>query len=180
MAYTRLNLSNGITFDAAHVSHMEDGIAAATEAAEAALSASPIQYIESLDESNLVNLRDLATGSYVLYGYFKPYAGAPNTLTIDTQLINVARKSAGSHVLIFSTLNSVVNFLEILVDSSAESGFTYNRTDIKLTDLYGLIAKVSDLEKTVTAEGITLTDRTAGTSCTVYVDNGELKVEAAE
>lgn len=110
-----------------------------------ALANIPIQYITSLDEANLVNLRDLATGSYVLYGYFRPFAGSPNTLTIDTQLVNVVRKSAGSHVLIFSTLNSIVNFLEILVDSSNSYGFTYTRTDIKMLDLHGLIAKVGDL-----------------------------------
>lgn len=110
-----------------------------------ALANKPLQYITSLDEANLVNLRDLATGSYVLYGYFRPFAGSPNTLTIDTQLVNVVRKSAGSHVLIFSTLNSIVNFLEILVDSSNSYGFTYTRTDIKMLDLHGLIAKVGDL-----------------------------------
>lgn len=144
MAYERLNLENGIVFDATHVKHLEDGIAAAHKAAESASGGSgPIGYVESLDESNLVNLRDLESGSYVLYGYFKPYAGAPNTLTIDTQLINVARKSAGSHILIFSTLNGVVNFLEIMVDNTAEKGFTYTRTDINLLELNALLKSVS-------------------------------------
>lgn len=153
MAYERLNLSNGITFNASHVKHLEDGIEAAMTAAESASGGSgPIGYVESLDESNLVNLRDLESGSYVLYGYFKPYAGAPNTLTIDTQLINVVRKSAGSQVLIFSTLNSVVNFLEILVDSTADTGFTYTRTDISMLDLHALIEKVGDLAGLSTTE----------------------------
>lgn len=112
----------------------------------------PIPLIESLDSSNLKNLRDLDTGTYVLYGYFQPYAGAPNTLTFENQQINVARKSAGSHVLVFSTLNSVVTFLEILVDSTAASGFTYSRTNISMLDLHALIAKVGDLEGLNTTE----------------------------
>lgn len=153
MAYERLNLKNGTTLDESHVKHLEDGIVAAHEAAGAATGgSSPIKYVESLDKSNMKNLRDLETGSHVLYGYFKPYAGAPNTLTIDTQLVNVVRKNEGSHILIFSTLNSIVNFLEIMVDSTNERGFTYTRTDIDMLDLHALIEKVGNLEGLTTTE----------------------------
>lgn len=117
---------------------------------------SPVQYIESLDESNLTNLRDLETGTYVMYGYFRPHSGSSNILTFDNLQVNVVKKTAGSHVLVFSTLNSMVNFLEILVDESAESGFTYSRTDISMLDLFGLIAKVGTLDDLTTTEKTSL------------------------
>lgn len=102
-----------------------------------------IPYIESLDEANLVNLRDLETGSYVMYGYFIPYSGSSNILTFDNLLVNVVKKTAGTHVLVFSTLNSVVDFLEILVDETAEKGFTYTRTSLNLLEMNALLQSIT-------------------------------------
>lgn len=116
----------------------------------------PIQYIESLDESNLANLRDLETGTYVLYGYFYPFAGAADTLTCDNTLVSVAHLSAGSHVLVFNPLNCKVNFVEILVDESAEGGHTYTVDLIDMRDLNTLIAMVGDLEGLSTTEKTSL------------------------
>lgn len=112
----------------------------------------PIQRVESLDESNMKNLRDLATGSYVLYGYFRPYAGASNYLPFDNLLVNVYHVDEGSHLFEFSTANSEVNFIEILVDASAESGFTYSRTAISMLELNGLVAKLGNLDELATTE----------------------------
>ena len=61
-----------------------------------------VQRIESLDENNLVNLRDLESGSYVLYGYFTPYSGAPESFTIDNCFAAVVHLNAGSHVMVYS------------------------------------------------------------------------------
>lgn len=133
----------------------------------------PVQYVESLDESNLANLRDLATGPYVLYGYFYPYDGAADTLTCDNTLVSVAHLSAGSHVLVFNPLNCKVNFVEILVDETAASGFTYS---VQLIDMRDLNA----LKNLVSAEGINLTDRTTGTAYTLYIDNGKLTMAESE
>lgn len=116
----------------------------------------PIQYIESLDESNLANLRDLETGTYVLYGYFYPFAGAADTLTCDNTLVSVAHLSAGSHVLVFNPLNCKVNFVEILVDESAEGGHTYSVDLIDMRDLNALIAMVGELEGLNTTEKTSL------------------------
>lgn len=124
--------------------------AMARQALDAAIGTSPIQYIESLDESNLKNLRDLTTGSYVLYGYFRPYAGAPNFLPFDNLLVNVYHVDEGSHLFEFSTANSEVNFIEILVDSTAADGFTYTRTAINMLDLSKLIGRVATLEASAT------------------------------
>ena len=112
----------------------------------------PIQRVESLDESNLKNLRDLETGSYVLYGYFRPYAGASNYLPFDNLLVNVYHVDEGSHLFEFSTANSEVNFIEILVDSTADSGFTYSRTAISMLELNGLIGKMGNLNELATTE----------------------------
>lgn len=131
----------------------DDLVSALNELSAGAGSGSgPIQRIESLDESNLLNLRDLETGSYVLYGYFRPYAGASNYLPFDNLLVNVYHVDEGSHLFEFSTANSEVNFIEILVDSTADSGFTYSRTAINMLELSGLIAKLGNLDDLTTTE----------------------------
>lgn len=112
----------------------------------------PIPYIESLDESNLANLRALDTGTYVLYGYFYPYPGAADTLTCDNTLVSVKKLSAGSHVLVFNPLNCKVNFVEILVDDTADSGFTYSVQLIDMRDLNTLIAMAGSLDELTTTE----------------------------
>lgn len=131
----------------------DDLVSALNELSAGAGSGSgPIQRIESLDESNLKNLRDLETGSYVLYGYFRPFAGAPNYLPFDNLLVNVYHVNEGSHLFEFSTANSEVNFIEILVDASAEGGHTYSRTAFNLLELNGLIDKVGNLAELATTE----------------------------
>ena len=105
--------------------------------------------VESLDKENpenFVQLRDLETGVYMLYGYFSPHVGSDTTMIFDNALVSISRKDAGTHLMCFTALNCKVNFLEILVDESAPSGYTYTRTDIKLLDLHGLIARVEALE----------------------------------
>ena len=107
-----------------------------------------IKRVESLDTTTpggLVNLRDLETGLYVLYGYFSPYANSDMSMTFDNTMVVVSRKNAGSHFLVFTGLNSKVNFLEILVDESQPGGHTYTRTDLVMLDMHNLIAKVGDL-----------------------------------
>ena len=118
----------------------DDLVSALNElSANAGSGSCSIQRIESLDESNLKNLRDLEAGSYVLYGYFRPYAGAANILPFDNLLVNVYRADEGSHLFEFSTANSEVNFIEILVDDTADDGFTYTRTAINMLELIGRV-----------------------------------------
>lgn len=113
---------------------------------------SPIKYHESLDRTNPAFLRDLESGSYVLYGYYKPFNGSSNNLSFDGLLANVVNISAGSHILVFSTLNSKVDFLAIEVDSTQTSGYKYERTSMSLLDLNALIAKVGNLNSLSTTE----------------------------
>lgn len=110
----------------------------------------PFQYIESLDTSNLVNLRDLESGCYVLYGKFRPYAGASNILTFSSSLqVNVVTKTAGTHVQVFYPVNNVVQFLSITDDS-------YERTNIYLNDINTAVGYIGSLNDLTTTEKTSL------------------------
>lgn len=104
-----------------------------------ALVNKPITRIESLDEANLANLRDLDSGLYILYGYFNPFPGSPEAITYDNALVAVAKLTAGSHVLVFTPLNFKFYCEEILVDDTNDRGFTYTRETVNLLDLNALL-----------------------------------------
>ena len=99
-----------------------------------------IKRVESLDTQNLVNLRDLESGQYVIYGYFSPYENSDISISADNSLISVVWKTAGSHIICLDPLNAKIVFFEILVDESEPKGYQYTRTVIPLLDLYGLLA----------------------------------------
>lgn len=108
-----------------------------------------IKRVESLDTSSpekLVQLRDLDSGVYMLYGYFSPYRGSDTSMIFNDTIVSIARKDAGTHLMCLTALNCKINFLEILVDETSPAGHTYKRTDINLLDLHGLIARVEALE----------------------------------
>ena len=129
MAYEKLNLTDDSVLTAAHLAHFEQGIADAHTG---------IRRIESLDTENaenLVQLRDLESGVYILYGYFSPYHDSHSTLIIDNKLVSVAHLAAGSHLFVFTPLNAKVDFLEILVDETQEGGHTFSRRVIEFLEL---------------------------------------------
>ena len=129
MAYEKLNLTDDEILTAEHLAHMEQGIFDAD---------SGIRRIESLDTENpenLVQLRDLESGVYILYGYFSPFRDSHSTLIIDNKLVSVAHLAAGSHLFVFTPLNAKVDFLEILVDETQEGGHTFSRRVIELLEL---------------------------------------------
>lgn len=128
-----------------------DDLVAAVNAAAESGGECNIQRIES-DSSNYVYLKDLASGVYILYGYFRPYNGSGSRLAFDNILVSVAADSTESHILALTTINSKVDFFTIKVDSTQTSGYAYARTNISLMDLYGLLGKVGDpSELTTTA-----------------------------
>lgn len=152
MGYTKQNFKNGQTLDAEHLIKIEDGILDC-ESAIANISTSGgnsgsgsqetsndchIIYLTS-DTSNMLNLRDLASGTYVLYGKFRPYAGSTATVTFASDLlVNIITKTAGTHVQVFYPVNNCVQFLNI-TDSS------YERTNVYLNDLVTHVGTLSDL-----------------------------------
>ena len=94
-----------------------------------ATSGGPIAYVESLDNDNLLNLRDLDSGSYVVRGRFRPFAGADSTMNFSSSLmVNIIKTTAKSSIQIFYPVNNCVQFLEI-TDSE------YTRTNVYLNDL---------------------------------------------
>ena len=111
-----------------------------------------IKRIESLDQEHLVNLRDLDSGHYNIYGYFSPYENSDISLSADNSMVSVIRKNAGSHIICLDPLNAKIVFFEILVDETAEKGFTYTRTIIPILEVYKLIDKVGNLEELNTTD----------------------------
>lgn len=95
-----------------------------------------IQRIESTDTENMVVLRTLESGSYVLYGRFKPYEGADSTMTFSSGLlVNVIKRTADTHIQIFYPVNNCVQHLTI-------TDTEYTRKDVYLNDLQAAAAAV--------------------------------------
>ncbi len=92
-----------------------------------------IQRIESLDETNLKNLRDLDSGTYILYGYFNPFSGSPDSITIDNCFAAAVHLNAGSHVMVYNPRNFKIECYEIL--GNADEGYSYTRDVISMLDL---------------------------------------------
>ena len=88
-----------------------------------------IRKIESLDLNNMLILRDLDSGTYVLYGEFKPYPEADSTISFSSDiLVTIIRRTNDSQVQIFYPHNNCVQYLKI-TDTS------YERTNVYLNDL---------------------------------------------
>lgn len=88
-----------------------------------------IQRIESTDTENMVVLRNLESGSYVLFGRFKPYEGADSTMTFSSgMLVNVIKRTADTQIQVFYPVNNCVQHLTI-------TDTEYTRKDVYLNDL---------------------------------------------
>ena len=116
---------NGVTCD-----HTGEGYEAALPKSQVQSDGSgPIQQIESMDTANMIVLRDLESGTYVLRGRFVPYAGADSTMNFSSSLlVNVIKRTADTQIQIFYPVNNCVQYLKI-TDS------TYERKDVYLNDL---------------------------------------------
>ena len=90
---------------------------------------SPIKYVESVDTDNPLYLRDLESGTYILYGKFKPFNGSTSTCTFSTgMLVSVIRNTSISYMQIFYSKNNTIQYCEITDD-------TFDRTDAKLINM---------------------------------------------
>lgn len=162
-----------------------------------ALANLPITYIESIPgpdatADDLVAIRDLTNGFYILYGKFTPHKGSGYVYTFsDNVLVSIVRKTSASHVQIFYPVNNALQYLQITDNS-------YNRQDAKLVNMEDITRRVSTIsetsddehypsakavydavkaERTAAREYITLTDSATGTPYRVYVANGKLAME---
>ena len=93
----------------------------------------PVKFVES-DKTDKVCLRDLETGIYILYGYFKPFPGSNSTIIIDNLLMHVYTGDAYTYMSCI-TADGIVNVYEILVDETNSYGYTYTRYRYKLDEL---------------------------------------------
>lgn len=88
-----------------------------------------VTYLESNDTDNLINIRDLDSGTYVFYGRFRPYAGASSTMTFSSNLtVNIVKRTSDTQVMVFYPVNNCVQYL-LITDSS------YERTNVYLNDI---------------------------------------------
>ena len=106
----------------------------------------PVKLIESLDTENIMSLRDIESGSYVLKGYFKPYAGCDSTMTFGSSLVvSILKRSDASHVQVFYPYNNCVQYIKA-TDSS------YEQNNVYLNDLTTCRGSSNELTDTVTGK----------------------------
>ena len=88
----------------------------------------PIKYVEN-DGSTPMYLRELESGTYVLYGKFKPFNGSTGTFTFSTgMLVSVIKNTETTYVQVFYSKSNTIQYLEITDEA-------YQRKDAKLVDM---------------------------------------------
>lgn len=137
MGYNKLNLSDGVILNASHLAHLEQGI----EEAHTGI----IRVESAINGKPQVNMRDLESGTYYLYGYFSPFENSNSSIVCE-DLVHVAHRNAGSHLMCMSALNAKITFIEILVDETAPGGYTFTRQNFDMLAINGLLARVATLE----------------------------------
>lgn len=152
MPYTKQNFINGNVLNAEQLIVIEDAILelqdslADLKRLTDSDTNSPIKYVESTDTSNLLNLRDFESGTYILSGKFHPYAGSTASISFTSALlVNIITKTAGTHVQVFYPVNNCVQFLNITDDS-------YERTNIYLNEL---LENIENLQNKISGTIIT-------------------------
>lgn len=89
----------------------------------------PIKYVKSLDKDNPLYLRDLESGTYILYGKFRPFNGSTGTFTFSTgMLVSIQKSTAMTYVQVFYSKSNTIQYLEITDE-------TYTRKDAKLINM---------------------------------------------
>lgn len=98
-----------------------------------------ITYVESSTD-NMVNVRDLESGTYVFLGKFKPFAGSTSTLSFSSRLlVNIVRGSSYTSMMVFYPVNNCVQYMKI-TDTTNEKKYVY---------LNDLVDKVDALEASI-------------------------------
>lgn len=98
------------------------------------IPAQAIQRIESTDRTNALSIRSIDSGTYVLYGYFKPYDDATSTMAFSSNvLVNILKGATESHVQVFYPYNNAVQYLKI-TDGAYERKDTYLNNLMAKTD----------------------------------------------
>ena len=94
---------------------------------------SKIKYVESLDKENYLDLFSMESGTYILYGKFRPYPNATSILTFSKlQLVSISKGSVSTCVQVFYPPYNAIQYLNIWEDEESDTGYTYERKDAKL------------------------------------------------
>lgn len=120
----------------------------------------PVKYVESSKDSK-VCLRDLETGIYLLYGYFKPFPDSNSTLIIDNMLMHLYKSDAGTYMTSLAA-DGEITVYEILVDETNEYGYTYARKKYNQRQTVAEITAESTDEQIPTAKAAYAALQSAG------------------
>lgn len=111
---------------------------------DAIAASQTISIIENTDSSNKTPLRSLASGTYILKGYFTAYSGSTASFTFSSgTLVFVVYSSSMTYVQIPYAKANVIQYLEI-TDSA------YTRNDAKLGNMEKTTNKVTDISSAAT------------------------------
>ena len=84
-----------------------------------------VKKIESLDKTNMTTIRSLDSGSYILYGYFKPYSDADTTIMFSSDILaNIIKGKNDTQAQIFYPYDNLVQHFKI-TDTSYEKKNIY-------------------------------------------------------
>lgn len=112
-----------------------------------------ITYVESSTE-NMVNVRDLESGTYVFLGKFKPFSGSTSTLSFSSRLlVNIIRGSSYTSMMVFYPVNNCVQYMKI-TDTANEKKYVYLNDLMDTVD--ALETSVGDLTALTTTEQTSL------------------------
>lgn len=114
------------------------------KAVKEALDTVPIKYVESLDTNNPLILRDFESGTYILYGKFKPNAATDTKYTFSSgQLVSVRHGSLTTCVQVFFPPYNAIQYLNIYDDK-------FERKDAKLYYMESTTNKVTEITESAT------------------------------
>lgn len=90
----------------------------------------PITRLTDLDGTKNYNFRELQSGLYILYGYFKPNATGNVLAVSNPTFASVINRSSNSttYVQLFFPIDNTIQYWEMTDDN-------YKRVDVKLNDL---------------------------------------------
>lgn len=101
----------------------------------------PVTYLESLDTENRVAIRDLESGTYVLYGKFTPFTGSTSTFTFSSgMLVSVLRTDEISYAQIFYPKSNTIQYVEITDEA-------VTRHDAKLINMESVANMVTEIDE---------------------------------
>lgn len=119
------------------------------KAVAGALATQPIKYLESLDKENYLNLFDLESGMYILYGYFLIYPNATKRVVFSKKLfVAVSKGSISTCIQVLYPPYNTVQYLNIYPpDEEAGTDYTYERKDAELYYMESVENKVTEIDE---------------------------------